>query len=107
MKRLLRHPLLTGALLVVLTLGTLAPPPAAAITFGEEEELSAEILRIIFKRMQVVEDPYITGYVNRVGRRILAVMPQQPFRYRFYVINQDMYNAFATPAGHIFLYSGL
>jgi predicted Zn-dependent protease len=107
MKRLLRHPLLTGALLVVLTIVTVAPPPAAAITFGEEEELSAEILRIIFKRMQVVEDPYITGYVNRVGRRILAVMPEQPFRYRFYVINQDMYNAFATPAGHIFIYSGL
>jgi predicted Zn-dependent protease len=107
MNRLFRHPILIGALLVALTMGPAAPPPAAAITYGEEEELSAEILRIIFKRMQVVEDPYITGYVNRVGRRILAAMPQQPFRYRFYVINQDMYNAFATPAGHIFIYSGL
>jgi predicted Zn-dependent protease len=34
-------------------------------------------------------------------------MPEQPFRYRFYVVNEDMYNAFATPAGHIFVYSGL
>jgi predicted Zn-dependent protease len=90
-----------------MTVALLLPPPVKAITFGEEEELSAEMLRIIFKKLPVVEDPYVTGYVNRVGRRILAVMPEQPFRYRFYVINQDMYNAFATPAGHIFIYSGL
>lgn len=85
----------------------LLPPPGHAITIGEEEELSAEMLRIIFKKLPVVNDPYVTGYVNRVGKRILSVMPEQPFRYRFYVINEDMYNAFATPAGHIFIYSGL
>jgi beta-barrel assembly-enhancing protease len=107
MNRLFRHPLLIGTLLFVLTIGSGAPPPAAAITYGEEEELSAEIMRIIFRRMPVVEDPYITAYVNRVGRRILAVMPEQPFRYHFYVIKEDSYNAFATPAGHIFVYSGL
>jgi len=83
------------------------PLPGQAITIGEEEELSAEMLRIIFRKLPVVEDPYVTGYVNRVGKRILSVMPEQPFRYRFYVINEDMYNAFATPAGHIFVYSGL
>jgi predicted Zn-dependent protease len=83
------------------------PIPGQTITIGEEEELSAEMLRIIFKKLPVVDDPYVTAYVNRVGKRILSVMPEQPFRYRFYVINQDMYNAFATPAGHIFIYSGL
>ena len=95
------------ALLLTMAAALVLPPPVRAITFGEEEELSTEMLRIIFKRLPVVEDPYITGYVNRVGRRILAVMPEQPFRYRFYVINQAEYNAFATPAGHIFVYSGL
>jgi predicted Zn-dependent protease len=98
---------LIGILLLALAIGPGAPPPAAAITFGEEEELSAEMLRIIFRRMPVVDDPYVTGAVDRVARRILAVMPEQPFRYRFYVINQDMFNAFATPAGHIFVFSGL
>jgi len=83
------------------------PISGQAITIGEEEELSAEMLRIIFKKLPVVDDPYVTAYVDRVGKRILSVMPEQPFRYRFYVINQDMYNAVATPAGHIFIYSGL
>jgi predicted Zn-dependent protease len=103
----LRRRITTWALVLALAWALILPTPARAITFGEEEELSAEMLRIIFKKLPVAEDSYVTDYVNRVGKRILAVMPEQPFRYRFYVINQDMYNAFATPAGHIFVYSGL
>ena len=103
----LRRRITTWGLLLALACALILPPSAAAITFGEEEELSGEMLRIIFKKLPVAEDSYITDYVNRIGKRILAVMPEQPFRYRFYVINQDMYNAFATPAGHIFIYSGL
>jgi predicted Zn-dependent protease len=98
---------MTWSLVLVLSVALVLPSPGRAITIGEEEELSAEMLRIIFKKLPVVDDPYVTGYVNRVGQRILSVMPAQPFRYRFYVIDQDMYNAFATPAGHIFIYSGL
>jgi predicted Zn-dependent protease len=107
MPRIQHHSITVWAFLLTMTVALILPPPVRAITYGEEEELSAEMLRIIFKKLPVVEDPYITGYVNRVGRRILAVMPEQPFRYRFYVINQAEYNAFATPAGHIFVYSGL
>jgi predicted Zn-dependent protease len=98
---------MTWSLVLFLSAALVLPSPGPAITIGEEEELSAEMLRIIFKKLPVVDDPYVTSYVNRVGKRILSVMPEQPFRYRFYVINQDMYNAFATPAGHIFIYSGL
>jgi predicted Zn-dependent protease len=107
MLRIHRHFMTVWVLLLAMTIPLILPSPARAITFGEEEELSVEMLRIIFKKLPVVEDPYITGYVNRVGRRILSVMPEQPFRYQFYVINQADYNAFATPAGHIFVYSGL
>jgi predicted Zn-dependent protease len=102
-----RHFIAAWSLVLVMAAALILPPPGRAITFGEEEELSAEMLRIIFKKLPVVDDPYVTAYVNRVGRRILSVMPEQPFRYHFYVINQDAYNAFATPAGHIFVYSGL
>ena len=49
----------------------------------------------------------VVAYVNNIGKRILSALPQQPFKYRFYVIDEDVYNAFATPAGHIFVYTGL
>ncbi len=95
--------ILAAALLVV----GVPPRPVSAITLGEEEELSRQIMRIIFKRFEIVDDPYISAYVTRVGRRILAAQPEQPFRYYFYVIKDDSYNAFATPAGHIFVHTGL
>lgn len=80
---------------------------AFAITVKEERELSKEFLRAIVSRYQIIDDPMITDYVNKVGRKILAAFPSQPFVYHFYVIKEDSFNAFASPAGHIFINSGL
>ncbi|MFO7709342.1 MAG: M48 family metalloprotease [Desulfobacterales bacterium] len=107
MKRSFVQSLICWTLVAVVLAAAALPRPGCAITIGEEEELSRQIMRIIFKRFEIVQDPYIAAYVTRVGKRILAAMPEQPFRYHFYVIRQDSYNAFATPAGHIFVHTGL
>jgi predicted Zn-dependent protease len=78
-----------------------------AITVKEERELSKEFLRVISTRYHIIDDPVITDYVNKIGRKILAVFPTQLFPYHFYVIKEDSLNAFASPAGHIFINSGL
>jgi len=83
------------------------PGNAAGITIEEEEELSKEFLKIALKHYDLIEDPAIVDYVNRVGQKIVAELPSPPFNYHFYVIRQDVYNAFAGPAGHIFINSGL
>ena len=79
----------------------------SAITIKEERELSKEFLRVIASRYHIVDDPVITDYVNKVGKKILAAFPTQLFSYHFYVIKEDSLNAFASPAGHIFINSGL
>ena len=78
-----------------------------ALTIKEEEELAREVLKAVSRSSNLIEDPVITDYVNKVAKRIMAVLPPQPFRYHFYVIKEDVYNAFATPGGHIFINSGL
>jgi predicted Zn-dependent protease len=65
------------------------------------------MLTAIYQHYEIIDDPEIVGYVSGIGNRILAVLPEQPFTYQFHVIKEDVYNAFATPAGHIFVYSGL
>lgn len=92
---------------LMLALGGIAPPQAAAITLREEEELSMKFLEMVRDRFELIEDPFVTEYVDNLGKRILASMPPQPFPYRFYVIKENAYNAFAAPAGHIFIHSGL
>ncbi|MGD9015878.1 MAG: M48 family metalloprotease [Desulfobacterales bacterium] len=84
-----------------------APVSSWAITIQEEEDLSVEFLRVLKRHFILVDDPVVVDYVDGVGRRILKAIPPQPFTYHFYVVEQDVFNAFATPAGHIFVFSGL
>lgn len=88
-------------------LSLMVPRSADSITIKEEEELSREFQKLVMKNYQLIRDPIIVNYVNRIGQKLLAAMPPQPFAYRFYVVKEDAYNAFATPAGHIYINSGL
>ncbi|MEE4264300.1 MAG: M48 family metalloprotease [Desulfobacteraceae bacterium] len=94
-------------LMVLITLVSLISPTVFSITIKEEEEMSRQMMAMIYKHFDVIDDPVIIPYVDKIGKRILANMPQQPFKYHFHVIKADVYNAFATPAGHIFVYTGL
>jgi predicted Zn-dependent protease len=88
-----------------------APPPivsdAEAISIQEEEELSREFLALVAAHFSFVRDPMIEAYVRRIGKKLAEHFPPQPFTFHFHVIEEDVYNAFATPAGHIYLNSGL
>ena len=81
--------------------------PAGAISIKEEKELSQEFMRVVYRHFEMVDDPVIVDYVTEIGKTILAGMPRQPFDYHFMVIKEDVYNAFAIPAGYIFVNSGL
>ena len=82
-------------------------PVASAISISREEEMAKEFLKTVFEKVKLVEDPMVQDYVNHVGDRIVSSLSPQVFSYHFYVIQEDVYNAFASPAGHIFVNSGL
>jgi predicted Zn-dependent protease len=105
MKNLIRLKSSAIALAVLLTLCWSVP--AQAISYKEEDKLAREFMKYLEKQYEFITDPVIVQYVNAVGQKILAAMPPQPFEYHFYVIKEDSYNAFAIPAGHIFIHSGL
>jgi predicted Zn-dependent protease len=105
MKLLRKFILLCSACIVIVSI--ISPERALGITVQEERELSREVMKVILKHYELINDPLIVNYVNDVGNKIISVLPPQPFTYRFYVVKDDVYNAFATPAGHIFINSGL
>ncbi|MEJ2039740.1 MAG: M48 family metalloprotease [Desulfosarcinaceae bacterium] len=92
---------LTALLLLTAVSVVWCAPPAAAVSIKEEEDLAREFLRVISDHYELVDDPLILDYVEGIGRKI------QPFAYHFYVIRDEVYNAFALPAGHIFVNTGL
>ena len=93
--------------IVVFTLISFIATAVFSITVKEEEDMSRQMMAMIYKHFDIIDDPVVVRYVNKIGQRILASLPKQPFRYHFHVINESVYNAFATPAGHIFVYTGL
>ncbi len=78
-----------------------------SLTTSEERDLGEKFITYVKKRFDLVEDPSIVKYVNGVGQRILDHCASPPFDFQFYVVEEDVYNAFAGPGGHIFIYSGL
>ncbi len=93
--------------LVILLSFALFPVASSGLTVMEEEQLAREYIKIISAQLEIVDDPLIVGYVNALGKKLLKAFPQQPFNYQFYVVRQEVYNAFAIPGGHIFIYTGL
>ncbi len=94
-------------LTTILVAGLLTPQTVFDLTVREEEKMARSFLPIIFKYYDVIEDPAIVNYVNKIGNRIVAKLDEPLFHYRFYVLDTDPFNAFAIPAGYIFINSGL
>ncbi len=92
---------------VIFFCGLITPEMASSLTIKEEEELSVEFLEAVFQAYDIIEDPVINDYINRIGQKIISAMPPQPIDYTFYAVRQDAYNAFAGPGGNIFIFSGL
>lgn len=97
--------MIAACLLILLPLAW--STPARAMSIREEQQLADEFIRIVKRHFEIVDDPMIVDTVERIGRKILSQLPPQPFAYRFHVIKEDVYNAFAMPAGYIFINSGL
>jgi len=83
------------------------PGKAYCLSVKEEEELSREFMKAVLKKYELIDDPVLVKYISDIGAKILAAAPPQPFVYRFHMVNNESYNAFAGPGGQIFIHSGL
>ncbi|MCF8070245.1 MAG: M48 family metalloprotease [Desulfobacterales bacterium] len=93
--------------LVMFASGIFFPQTAQSITIKQEEELGKEFIVAVTHHLDIIDDTYISNYVKAIGNKIMTVIPPQPFEYSFYVVNENVYNAFAGPGGHVFINSGL
>ncbi len=80
---------------------------ACALTTEEEKKLGKKILQEMEGKIEILKDPALQGFIDRVGRSLVAQVGPTPFDFKFYLINAQDPNAFAIPGGHIFLNTGL
>jgi predicted Zn-dependent protease len=77
------------------------------MTVEDEIKISREFRREAKKHLELVSNPEVNSYIDKVARRILSVMGPQPFEYRFLVVKNSQLNAFAVPGGSIYVHTGL
>jgi len=78
-----------------------------AISIPKEKEVAKKFMKMVKQKQMILKDPIAGHMVREVGNHILSFLPPQPFDYSFYVVDDDVFNAFASPAANIFVYRGL
>ena len=107
----IRRLLLLAAAAAFLSCSGLAAPQAQAawgeFTIKDEVELGKKIRASIRSSLPIVDDPEVQEYANSILSRLMAATPPQPFDYSITVVRHNAINAFATPGGNLFLFTGL
>jgi predicted Zn-dependent protease len=73
----------------------------------DEVQLGDQMVVEIESKESVVEDPRVAEYIARHGGTVAGYLPPRSFGYTFKVLAGKEINAFATPGGHCYVYSGL
>jgi len=89
------------ALVLVLALVACAP-----ITVHQEKQLGAQFAREARQELPFVRDRAVVAYVRSLGDELVRAAGPQPFAYHFYVIEDEEINAFAAPAGYVYVHTG-
>jgi thiamine biosynthesis protein ThiS len=107
---------LAGAIAVLISLGTPSlaqghryQPGFNLFTRQQDIQLGEESAAQVRKQMSVINDPVLTAYVTRVGKRLVASQEatESGFPFSFEVVVDPSINAFALPGGHMFIHTGL
>jgi predicted Zn-dependent protease len=77
------------------------------LSVQEEEQLGAEIARDARKELDFLREEVVVHYVEQIGKKLVDAAGPQPFTYHFYVVDDCELNAFAAPAGHVYIHTGI
>jgi hypothetical protein len=85
-------------------------PPAPQVSrepniFTEEQEsdLGDAIAEQIQRDFRVIDDDEVTGYLRRIGERIVKHLPPTKLRFQFFLVDLSDANAFVLPGGRIYV----
>src|SRR3990167_1010266 len=77
------------------------------ISTPSEVAMGKSVHESIIRKYKLSRDPAQIDRVRRIGERAAKVSDRQDYEYHFYLIEEDEMNAFTTPGGNIYVYTGL
>jgi len=82
-------------------------PDISAMSIDEETKLGKEFLISAKQALVIIDDAFVNEYITDLGNYLGQYQDTKPFPLDFYIAKDNQINAFAGPAGHIFVYTGL
>jgi len=79
----------------------------STLTLDDEYQLGRMVVRGLRDQGLILEDPEVTDYIQALGNRIVAQIPDSEQRFTFFVVRENSINAFALPGGFIGVNYGL
>jgi len=116
-KNLVASAMLTSALLATvetsaayprLNLPQMGEPADLVMSPRDEKRIGRGYMRQIRTHLNLVRDPEVNDYVQRLGKKLVSTQPGiNADDFTFFVVNNPEINAFAIPGGFIGINSGL
>ncbi len=86
-------------------------PPKNKYSVADDVKIGREAAAEVRKEYPIIDDRQIAGYVDELGRRLVAAAPPElnrpEFEYSFTPVNFKEINAFALPGGPMFINRGM
>ncbi len=80
---------------------------SGGLSVEKEKQIGEQFLLELQQEIPLVQDPFLTSYINHLGQKLVAQIGPQPFKYKFFIVDDPTMNAFAVPGGYIFIHTGL
>ena len=82
---------------------------AGYFSFGikDEKELGDKFNVLIRSKLPMIDDSEVVDYTRDIVASLVRQMPPQPFKFTVAVVRDNAVNAFAAPAGYVFVFTGL
>lgn len=91
-----------------LNLPQMGEPADQVMSPRDEKRIGRSYMRQIRTHLNLVRDPEINDYVQRLGKRLVSTQPGvNADDFTFFIVNNPEINAFAIPGGFIGINSGL
>ena len=76
------------------------------LSVQDEQQLGAEMARDARRQLDFVREEVVVHYVEQMGQALVKASGPQPFHFHFYVVEEREINAFAAPAGYVYVNTG-
>ena len=80
----------------------LSPTATNIFSYQQEQYLGDGLAQIEDSHVRFVKDPAAEAYLEKIGQKLLATLPPNPFHFRYKIVDSQQVNAWSIAAGYVY-----